>query len=182
MAGLLASGCTTTYSFVDPKVPPVSYDALASRGRPLRLLVSVDFQQNGSSSLRDYDRLRLPVQRTLDRSGLVSADPDGPDGEIKIVVNELVDSSKFRAAVTRSGIRFGSGGSIVVSGYVMSVDIRVNGKVRSVTGITHSIFTGIGDAGPLPGAEIVPASVAFDRIVESMLLRALSGLQTKQVL
>jgi hypothetical protein len=170
-------GCASPKSYLDPSVPKISAAELARRAEPLKLKLTVEFQRNGEHYPRVDSLLADSVQRILRSTGLiVPADSDSA-GSIRIVVNNSGDLSDARAKGIKTGLTLGLAGSTVMDVYEMTVSITANGKTVTRTAIKHALYTAIGNTTLPSGVEIVSTSVAFDRVLEQMLLRALRDMQ-----
>ncbi len=174
---LLLSACVNPRSFVDPGQPKLTYEALNKRSEPLKLKLTVQFQRNGDPLPRADSTLRDNTERILRGTGVVTPVENGQEGEIKVVVNNIADTGQAAAKGFGSGLTFGLVGTTVMDAYEMSVTITANGKTVTRTAIKHAIFTAIGNTSLPEGIEAVPINVAFGRVLEQMLLRALQDLQ-----
>ena len=173
----LLSGCISSKSFIDPSIPKVSYDDIKKRSEPLKLKLLVEFQRNGEHFPKVDSTLKDNTERVLRGTGVIVPVDDHSAGEIKVVVNNIADVGSARAKGFGTGLTFGLAGSTVTDAYEMTITITANGKTVSRTAIKHSIFTLIGN-GTLPnGVESIPANVAFGRVLEQMILRALQEMQ-----
>jgi hypothetical protein len=170
-------GCISPRSFVDPSVPKVSYEDLTKRTEPLRLKLFVEFQRNGQPHPRADSTLRDNTERVLRGTGLIIPSSDQAVGDIRVVVNDIGDMGSAFAKGFGTGLTFGLIGSTVMDAYEMTVTITANGKTVSRTAIKHALYTAVGNTTLPPGVEAVPANVAFGRVVEQMLLRALQDMQ-----
>jgi hypothetical protein len=177
VASLMLTGCISPRSFVDPSFPKVAYEDIKKRNEPLRLKLVVEFQRSGKPYPRADSTLRDNAERILRASGMVTpvADPSG--GEIKVVVNNFGDVGSAFAKGFGTGLTFGLIGSTVTDGYEMSIFITANGKTISRTGIKHAIHTAIGNTSIPANIETFPINVAFEKVLEQMLLRALQDIQ-----
>ncbi len=171
------TGCISAKSFVDPSFPKVAYEDVKRKNEPLRLKLIVEFQRNGQPYPRADSTLKDNAERILRGSGVVTPVSDQGEGEIKVVVNNIADTGDAAAKGFGSGLTFGLVGTTVTDAYEMSVSITVQGKTISRTGIKHAIHTAIGNTNPPDGLEAIPPGVAFGRVVEQMLLRALQDMQ-----
>lgn len=171
------AGCVSPQSFLDPSVPRISYADLGKRAEPLKLKLSVEFQRNGEAYPRVDPVLKDNAQRILRSTGLIVPTDSDPAGSIRIVVNNFGDLGDARAKGIKTGLTLGLAGSTVMDGYEMTVSITANGKTATRTAIKHALYTAIGNTTLPSGVEAVPPTVAFDRVLEQMLLRALQDMQ-----
>ena len=174
---LLLTGCNSTKSFVDPGYPKTTYEQIQRKPTPLKLELSTQFQRNGQPFPRADPTLKDNVERILRASGAVTPVNAGADGKIRVVVNNIADMGAAAGKGFGTGLTFGLVGSTVTDAYEMSVVITVGTDTFSRTSIRHAIHTTIGNATVPAGLEAVPAQVAFERVVEQMLLRALQDYQ-----
>ena len=172
------AGCSSPKSFIDPSVAKLSYDDVKRRAEPLKLKLVVEFQRNGEHLPKVDSTLRDNAERVLRGTGVIVASDDHPVGEIKVVVNNIADMAAARAKGFGTGLTFGLAGSTVTDAYEMSISITENGKTVSRSGIKHSLFTIIGRGNVPEGSETIPPNVAFERVLEQMILRALHDMQS----
>jgi hypothetical protein len=171
------AGCISPQSFVDPSAPRISYEDLPKRAEPLKLKLSVEFQRNGEPFPRADSTLRDNTERVLRATGLIIPTDEGAGGEIRVVLNNVGDRGAAAAKGFGTGLTFGLVGTTVMDAYEMKVTITANGKTASRTDIKHALYTAIGNTTLPPGIEPVPPIVAFGRVLEQMLLRALQDMQ-----
>jgi hypothetical protein len=171
------AACVSPRSFLDPGVPAVSYADLGKRAEPLNLKLTVEFQRNGEHFPRADPILKDSAQRVLRATGLIVPTDADAAGSIRIVMNNIGDLKEAEAKGTKIGLTLGLAGSTVKDAYEMKVSIAVNGRTAANTVIKHAFYTSVGNETLPPGVETVPPNVAFDRVLEQMLLRALRDMQ-----
>lgn len=177
LSSVVLAGCISTKSFIDPSVPKVSYEDLEKRAEPLRLKLLVQFQRMGQPFPKADSTLRDDAERVLRGTGLVVPVNDQAIGEISITVNNTGDLGTTVAKGIGSGLTLGLVGTTVMDAYEMSIAITINGKTVSRTAVKHAIYTSVGNTTLPAGVEVVPPNVAFGRVLEQMLLRALQDMQ-----
>jgi hypothetical protein len=177
VVSVFLAGCMSPKSFVDPNFPRVSYDDVAKRSVPLRLVLGVEFQRNGEPFQKVDSTLRDVTERVLRASGVVIPIADGGEGQIRVVVNNIADLGGAVAKGFGTGLTFGLAGSTVTDAYEMLVSITANGKTITRTAIKHALHTAIGNTSTPPGLEVMPPSTAFQKVMEQMLLRVLQDVQ-----
>lgn len=170
-------GCSTPKSFVDPSVPKVSYDDIKKRAEPLKLKLLAEFQRNGEHLTKVDSTLRDSTERVLRGTGVIVATNDQPIGEIRVVCNNIADMASARAKGFGTGLTFGLAGSTITDAYELTISITVNGKTVTRSAIKDSIFTIIGRGNVPEGVESLPPNVAFERVLEQMILRSLQDMQ-----
>lgn len=171
------SGCISPKSFVDPTFPKLSYEDVKKRPEPLRLKLLVEFQRNGEPFPKADTTLKDNAERVLRGSGVIAPVADAGEGDIKIVMNNIADLGSAAAKGFGTGLTFGLAGSTVTDAYEMSVSITTQGKTITRTAFKHALHTAIGNTSIPQGMEVVPPAVAFGRVTEQLLLRALQDMQ-----
>lgn len=172
------AGCATPKSYLDPSVPKASYDDIRKRIEPLKLRLVVEFQRNGEHYAKADSTLKDNAERVLRGTGVIVASDDKPVGEIKIVVNNIADMSNVVGKGFVTGLTFGLAGSTVMDAYEVSISVTVNGKTINHAGVKHAIYTIIGKKSAPDGVETIPPNIAFERVLEQMILRALHDMQS----
>jgi hypothetical protein len=188
--GFALSGCSSVHSMVDPGFPKVTYDDVKRRAEPLRLKLAAEFQHDGEHFPKADSTLLDHAERVLRASGVITPTADGPDGDIRIVMNTMGDKGMAIAKGIGTGLTLGLVPSTVTDSYEMDVMINAKGKTIQKQGIRLALHTTIGlqpdrvkhfDAAHnalLPeGAEEMPLLTAFGRVFDQMLLYALREMQ-----
>jgi len=175
--GLTLSGCMSAKSMVDPGFPKVTYDDVKKRAEPLRLKLAVEFQRNGEHIPKVDSTIQDQADRVLRASGVITPTVDGPDGDIRIVMNNVADKGTAVAKGIGTGLTLGLATSTVTDAYEMDVTVNSNGKTAEKRGIRHALHTTVGNSMLPEGAEALPPSTAFGRVFEQMLLQALRDMQ-----
>lgn len=174
---VMLSGCMTARAVVDPTYGNTKYDDISKPSVPQEWLLLVEFQRNGQHYPKGDSTLRDIVERVLRATGVVIPTADSASGEITVVVNNFGDQGAAFAKGFATGFTFGLVGTTVTDYYEMSVEIHTNGKVIKKDGIKHALHTKIGMGSTPDGLEVLPIQTAFERVVEQMLLNAISEFQ-----
>lgn len=135
------------------------------------------YLRNGKHLPKVDSTLRDNAERVLRGTGVIVATNEQSVGEVKVVVNNIADMSAAMAKGFGTGLTFGLAGSTVTDAYEMSISITANGKTVSRTGVKHSLYTIVGRGEVPAGSEAIPPNVAFERVLEQMILRALHEMQ-----
>ncbi len=170
------AGCMSPKSFVDPTYPKVSYDVVKKRPTSLRLKLIVEFQRDGEHFPKVDSTLRDNAERVLRASGVIAPVSDEGEGTIKIVVNNIVEKGAA-AKGFGTGLTFGLAGTTVTDAYEMTISITANGKTIERTAIKHALHTAIGNTTIPDVIETMPTNIAFNRVLEQLILRALRDMQ-----
>ena len=175
--GTLISGCTTPKSFLDPGYPKVTYDDVKKRTDPLRLKLMTEFRRNGKHLPQVDVTLQDHVERLLRASGVIIPAPDGPDGEINIVLNDTIDPATALTTGQGTALALGLAEPVATDKYNMDVTLTRDGKTRGQYSARHAVHS-ISDKAVLPaGLEGLPPLTAFSRALDQMLLYALQQMQ-----
>lgn len=177
LSSFVLSACISAKSFVDPTQPKVSYEELTKRPELLKLKLAVEFQRNGQPYPRVDTILKDNVERVLRATGLIVPVDSAGDGEIKVTLNNIADIGGAAAKGFGTGLTFGLAGTTVMDAYEMSISISMGGKTVTKNEIKHALYTAIGNTTLPEGVEVFPMNVAFGRVVEQMIIRALHEMQ-----
>ena len=177
IVGVLLAGCVNPRSFVDPNVPRASYEELARLPEPMRLGLTVEFQRNGVAFPRVQSTLRDITVLTLRGTGVIVPGEEGQEGTISVTVNNIADLAAARMRGFGSGLTYGLVGTTVTDAYEMSVVINARGRQIQRSGIQHAMHTAIGNSAIPAGIEATTSTIAFQRVVEAMLLRVIVDMQ-----
>ena len=172
---ILLAGCISPRSYLDPSQQKISYSDLARPDKPLSLRLTTEFQRNGEPNPKANPTLLDNSSRILRASGIV--DPDGPNsvGSINIVVNNVADIASAATKGFGTGLTLGLVGSTVSDNYELTMTISINEKKVTKSGIRNGIATAIGNTSIPPGVEIFTTSLAFQKVLEQMILEALQS-------
>jgi hypothetical protein len=181
---VVLTGCLSIKSYVDPTLPKVSYGDLLARSdrKPVALIVA--FHRNGEPVGTEASTPVKSVRDVVEKSNLFSALLDQPqDGvsELKIVLDNVVDTGDAAAKGALTGLTFGAKGSQATDGYIMTATFRAPGKQPVTKVYRHAIHSTIGNIDAPAGlvAEESPLA-AFDKVVEGLVLNLLRDLQKEE--
>lgn len=177
LLSILLSGCISPKSYLDPSQPKVSYGDLTRPTKPIPLRLTTEFQRNGEPNPKANTALLDNSSRILRATGLVDPDGEGSTGSIHIVVNNVADIATAASKGFGTGLTLGLIGSTVEDNYELTMTITMNEKVITKTGIRNGIATAIGNTSTPPGVETFTPSIAFQKVLEQMILQALKQIQ-----
>lgn len=177
--GTFVSGCafTTPKSFLDPGFPKVTYDEVKKRTDPLRLKIATEFRRNGKHLPQADVTLQDHAERLLRASGVVTPATDGPDGEITIVMNDIIDPATVMTKGQETALVLGLTEPVATDEYEMEVTVTRNGKTTGKHSAQHAVHSISGNATLPAGLEALPPHTAFDRVFDQMLLYTLKQMQ-----
>jgi hypothetical protein len=174
---LLATGCMSTKSAIDPAYNKTKYEDIAQPAEAYKWRVSVQFLVDGKPYQRGDSMLQDQVERVLQDSGLIVPTPDSTSGEIHVILNDSYNKAATVTKLFGYVLTFGLIGTTVTDYFEMEVTITTNGKTFHKRGIRHTLYTTVGNAKLPEGSQSVPQQTAVHRIVEEMLLNALKEFQ-----
>lgn len=171
------TGCISPKSYLDPSQPKISYTDLTRPAKPIPLRLTTEFQRNGEPNPKANPTLLDGSSRILRASGLI--DPDGVNsvGSINIIVNNVADIASAATKGFGTGLTFGLVGSTVSDNYELTMTISMNDKSITKSGIKNGIATAIGNTSTPAGVETFTPSLAFQKVLEQMILQALKEIQ-----
>lgn len=177
MLTMLLVGCISPKSYLDPSKPKLTYSDIKKTQQPIPLRLTTVFLRNGEAYPKANPTLLDNSSRILRASGII--DPDGPNsvGTITITVNNIADTAAAAGKGFGTGLTLGLVGSTVSDNYELTMAININDKTINKTGIQNSISTAIGNTSLPPGAEGITPSLAFQKVLEQMILQALREIQ-----
>jgi len=185
LIGLFTTGCISPKSYVDPQFRRATFADVKPSDTPKPVIVEVSFQVNGKNKPSVDEYVRIRVMKVLQASKVFAAGNMNLQTNIshlKIVVNNIADLGEARAKGFATGFTFGAAGSDVVDNYEMTaVYTPADGSPITKT-YKHALHTTFGAHSAPPGLEPVPRELAFDQIMEDMLLNFLSDLQKQGVI
>jgi hypothetical protein len=184
-ASLALAGCAspTTTSFLGASFPKLEYRDVRKNAKPPRLKLVVEFQRNGEHfpkgdvPLRDYAAAIINDTGVISISDVITESEEKEQGEVRIVLNNIADSSTVAAETSASKLPLWMVGKTITDAYEMSLFITAGGKTVSRTGIQQAIHTAIGNMVVPAGIESFPHNKAFGKMLEQMILKALMDLQ-----
>jgi hypothetical protein len=187
ISSVTLAGCASppTTSFLTASFPKVEYKDVKKSAKPTRLSLAVEFQRNGEHfpkgdvPLRDYAAAILNDTGVISVSDVITEAEEQEQGEVRIVLNNIADSSTVAAETSRSPLPLWMVGKTITDAYEMSLFITAGGKTVSRTGIHQAIHTAIGNIVVPPGIESFPRNKAFGKMLEQMILKALVDIQER---
>lgn len=170
-------GCISPKSYLDPTQPKLTYNDIKKTQAPVPLKLTTIFLRNGEPYPRANPTLLDNSSRILRATGII--DPDGSNsvGTITVTVNNVADTAAAAGKGFGTGLTLGLVGSTVSDNYELTMAISINNKTISKSGIQNGIYTAIGNTSIPAGAEPLTASLAFQKVLEQMILKALKEIQ-----
>ena len=180
LLGILASGCLSTRSYVDPALGHLAYSDLSKGGPPASVYLTVEFQTRGKKNLAatssTYDR----ISTVLRSSGLFSAvqsTGSQEEARLDILMNNVGDIGKAVSKGIGTGLTLGLVGSMVTDGYEFKATYTAPGKEPVTKVYQHALHSTIGNKQGPPGLKPMSTQEAFDQVVEELVLHLLQDLQ-----
>lgn len=178
LAALLLTACISPRSYLDPSQPKIAYTDLERPSRPIALKLTTEFQRNGEPNPKANPTLLDNTSRILRATGIIEPDGQNSSGTIHVTVNNIADVATAATKGFGTGLTFGLVGSTVADNYELTMAISMNNKTITKSGIRNGIATAIGNTSTPPGVETFTPSLAFQKVLEQMLLEALKQIQS----
>ena len=182
--GFLLTGCVAMKSYVDPQYRSATYMNLAPAKEPKPVVVDVSFQMNGKEDKRLRQLARSRVTKVL-RGSRLFYEPDTQNiqaGKLNIVINNVGNIGAAVGKGIATGLTLGLVGSEVVDGYEMRAVYTPAEGSPLTKNYKHAIHSIVGLHSAPAGMEPVAIQVAFEQVVEDMLLNFLRDLQRENAL
>lgn len=175
----LLVGCISPKSYLDPSKPKLTYGDVKKSQEPIPLKLTTVFLRNGEIYPKANPTLLDNSSRILRATGVI--DPDGVNsvGSITITVNNIADTASAAGKGFGTGLTLGLVGSTVSDNYELTMAINVNDRVINKSGIQNGISTAIGNTSIPAGSEGLTPSLAFQKVLEQMILQALKEIQAE---
>ncbi len=185
LLGILASGCLSSRSYVDPQLGHLAYSDLQAASTPAAVHLIVEFQTRGKRNLAATNSTYDRISSVLRGSGLFSniqatGSPDG--ARLEILMNNVGDIGKAMSKGVGTGLTLGLVGSMVTDGYEFKATYATPGKEPVTKTYQHALHTTIGNKQGPPGLKPMSTQEAFDQVVEDLVLHLLQDLQKEGAL
>jgi hypothetical protein len=178
MLFLALGGCATpSRSFLGESLPVISYNDLRKPGRPFQLKLVAEFQRNGEHFPKGDVPLKDYANRILRNTGVITPVEEQEEGEIRVVLNNVADSSTVAAEQAGARHPLWMIGTTITDAYELSMFITMRGKTISRTEIKQAVHTALGNISIPDYIQTFPHDQAFGKVLEQMMLRALEGMQ-----
>ncbi len=174
----LLAGCISPKSYLDPSQPKIGYTDLTRPSKPIPLKLTTEFQRNGEPNPKANATLLDGSSRILRASGMIEPDGQNSVGSMHITVNNVADIATAATKGFGTGLTFGLIGSTVSDNYELTMQITINDKTITKAGIRNGIATAIGNTSTPAGVETFTPSLAFQKVLEQMILEALKQIQS----
>ncbi len=179
---IVMTGCISAKSYVDPKYGTVSYADAKKPAKPHDVKIDVEFQRNGEHMPRVDKQLRADVEKVFINSGVVAPSATATDISIKVTCNNIADIKGAFAKGFGTGLTFGAAGSAVTDFYQITIGLKQGDTVVEKQ-YDHAIHTTIGNkAAPVQGVTPVKPIEAFGGVIEDVILKFITEMQSKNVL
>jgi len=167
---ILATGCISAKSYVDPLHAEASYENIQRMPEPYKLDIVTEFQRKGKHLPRADKELRGHVERVVRATGFAVPVTQNSEGELTITVNNFGDTGSAAAKGFGTGLTFGLVGSMVTDHYEMIATLSLNGRVIRKGTYQHALHTTIGNKSGPEGLEATTTSAGFGDIIEDLIL------------
>lgn len=177
------SGCLTMKSYVDPTLPVVTKAQLPAPTAPQPAQVLFEFRTKGNANARATSEIRGRVVAAVAESGMfssISSTAEGAQvGQLKIVIDNVVDTKNTAAKGFGTGLTLGLAGSMVTDGYICEVTYVRDGKTTQTT-VQHALHSTIGNHSGPSGLTAMQTQDALNQVIDQLVWNALKDLNDKQ--
>lgn len=180
---MVLTGCLSTKSYVDPRLPLVGKDDIPKPAAPAPVQVLVEFQTKGTANASATSAVKPRVIAVASESGLFSGvsstatDGDG-GGVLKILINNTPVGSPG-AKGFGTGLTLGAVGSLVTDNYACTATYTRNEKSTSVE-LEHQLHTTVGNKSGPEGLTAVTMQQGIEQVLDQLIWNSLSQLSAKQ--
>lgn len=175
---LVLSGCISPKIYVDPSFAKASYSDIKSVSEKHAINLVTEFQRNGKHFARADQELRDNTIRVLRATGVVDFDKPSSGVTLKVIINNVADTSKAAAKGFATGLTFGAVGSSVADFYEVTIEYTEGDAPVQTFNYKHAIHTTIGNAdAPVENVAPTTAANAFAKVVEDSLLNFINDIQ-----
>lgn len=177
---LCASGCVSTYRYVETGHDKADYRELRHDQPPQPVRVQVEYQVNGQPHPQSNVLVFNEVVRVLQRTNVLMPVSGDPGTTLKVLVDDQFDPATATSHGLTTGLTEGMSGMVVRDDYHFTLSLQgSDGKPR--TGMyRHAIITVAGRAVKTPPNYSQPlgsASDAFSVVIKEAMLDFLTDLQ-----
>ncbi len=174
--GVMATGCMTVKSYVDPTLPVISNSQLPKVARPLPTTVLFEFTTKGNTNARATSEFSGRVVADVAKSGMFgqvsSSITDSNAPLLKITIDNFADTGNAVAKGVGTGLTFGLAGSLVKDNYRCTATYSLQGKSFQ-TSVSHALLSTIGNHSAPPGMTPMMTQDALNQVVDQLVLHAL---------
>jgi hypothetical protein len=185
LVALLTSGCFSPKAYLDPQFRRATLIDVKPSDSPKPVVVEASFQVNGKNKPGVDKYVLSRVMKVLRTAKVFAEDNTNQQvkaSHLKIIVNNIGDLGAAAGKGVATGLTFGLAGSEVVDNYEMTAVYTPAGGIPITKIYKHAIHSTIGAHSAPPGMEPVPRELAFDQVMEDMLLNFLNDLQKEGAL
>lgn len=184
MVSVLASGCLSMQSYVDPTLPSAGFGDLKPSPSPQPLQLLFEFQTNGNGNATTTEQLRPEVMRILNESKLFSTVTAGgaqQSRKLFVTMNNLFEKDAASKGFA-TGLTFGLAGTTVTDRYEMNASYQVENQAPVHKTYQHALHSTIGNTKGPEGLEPMKTADAFRKVFEQLLLNLLKDLSHEGLL
>ncbi len=176
-AGMLSSGCASTYVDTATKEVPVALMKKPAQLKPTQVIF--EFQTKGAPNATATNQLKDSVLAHVAETGLFAPAAASGSAMLNVTINNIALTDDVAAKGFVTGLTFGLAGSAVTDGYICTVSYLPAGQGAPIVKTArHAIHTTIGSASPPAGAgqpvDMATAAKTMTRAIVSTALRDLA--------
>ncbi|MDC5469029.1 hypothetical protein NRA45_07300 [Acinetobacter baumannii] len=178
------TGCLSVKSYVDPAYKSVTYSDIKRPVQPIPVVLTTEFQRNGTVIPKASKELQSAVERSLRATGIFSPTAqlnDGTQAKLYVTANNVADLGEAAGKGVLTGLTFGAVGNAIADKYEFKFNyVDVQGKQISQR-YPHMILTTVGNKkAPIENVQPMSINEAFNKVVDDVVIRFSSDLQKQQ--
>ncbi len=182
IAVVMLSGCVAPKSYVDPSFSRATYEDLQPVNQKHNANIVVEFQRNGEIFEKAHTEAENQVLRSFRATGVINPVDDNTGVSIKVIVNNVADTSKAVAKGFGTGLTLGLAGSVVTDYYEISIEYSDENGVTKYD-YKHALHTTVGNKkAPIEGVNPTSMSDGFGTIIEETILNFVKDMQDSGLL
>ena len=176
---ILFSGCGAK-SYVDKKYEDSPSQKVVVSTIPYEVQIIVEFQRNGEHFAVVDKQLNDNVVQAFKLSGIISTDSNTKPS-VKVICNNVANIGTAVGKGVLTGLTLGLAGSAVSDYYQIHIEYT-DGDIVVKKEYNHAIHSTIGNASsPYPNAEPVSPTVAFNGVIEDVILEFIADMRNRNI-
>jgi hypothetical protein len=180
---VVLTGCLSTKSYVDPRLPLVGKGDIPRPAEPAPVQVLVEFQTKGTPNASATSAVKPRAIAVASESGLFSGvsatATDGAAGGLLTVMINNTPVGSPGAKGFGTGLTLGAVGSLVTDNYVCKATYTRDQKSTEVE-LEHQLHTTVGNKSGPPGLTAVTMQQGAEQVIDQLIWNALSQLSAKK--
>jgi hypothetical protein len=181
---VMATACAPrTATYVDPQFRKAGLGDVKAPAKKYSTVVSVEFLRDGNRRDEVDGTLKAAVEKAMVASGVMLPSLQKGDIAIKVVVNNITNSTSSFWKSFGTGLTLGLVGSTVTDAYVATITMTyAKGEIIKKE-YKHALHTTVGaKSAPVENSQPTTPAAGFDKVMEDIMLNFISEMQAQQML